>query len=375
MSNPPSSPSLSVVVTCMGRLHHIKLSAPPLLAQEGVEYILVDYSCPDRCGDYARVHWPTAKVVEVPGQQYFNLSRARNAGAGAATAPWLAFLDADRVVAPNFAAVVLAMIADNVILGDHDQSNGVAQSIFSQAAFAQTGGYDERLQGWGCEDADMRCRLLDLGLKLVRLPPGIMQMLDHEEAERVHYYEEKDKLASARANGARVVRRLDPERRLTWPDPVTFGITGCIFAEVWKSVQFVHFVRRTHGVRVRLYACWHGWPGRNFSETPLAEAAALASEIAAVLDAPVDFDIVTDAPLEQVQCLVGRWPFDYLDYTLVERQPRLDIGPNPLWHGFRRVGFLETSPGTREPFIYVPDAGPGIFIHTPRRRFAGTSGK
>jgi hypothetical protein len=96
-----------------------------------------------------------------------------------------------------------------------------------------------------------------------------------------------------------------------WSDPVTFGLTGPGFGDVWKSVQFAHYVRRTRGIAVRLYARWHGWPGKDFSASPLVDRLALAREIDEVLDVSPPLEIVRDVPLEDVTCLLGRWPMHF----------------------------------------------------------------
>jgi hypothetical protein len=96
-----------------------------------------------------------------------------------------------------------------------------------------------------------------------------------------------------------------------WPDPVTLGLTGPGFGDVWKSVQFAHYVRRTRGIVVRLYARWHGWPGVDFSATPQVDRSALAREIEEVLDVSGPLEIVGEVPLEEVTCLLGRWPMHF----------------------------------------------------------------
>jgi hypothetical protein len=96
-----------------------------------------------------------------------------------------------------------------------------------------------------------------------------------------------------------------------WPDPVIFGLSGPGFGDVWKTVQFGHYVRRTRGSGVRLYPRWHGWPGADFSATPLADRAELVREIEELLDASRPLEIVTDMPLDQVTCLLGRWPMHF----------------------------------------------------------------
>jgi hypothetical protein len=294
-----SAPILSVVVPCMGRLHHLKLTAPALLSQPEIEYILVDYSCPDRCGDYARRHWPRAKIVEVSGEKYFNLSQARNAGARQTTAPWLAILDADNVVSPDFARRALALLSDERIMLRSEINSGPL--VCHRTPFQRVGGYDERFEGWGAAASDLTRRLLLAGLRQLRLPSDILGVLEHTGAERVRHYRQKDMQVSDVANKRRNPFRLDRNLCRPWPDPTILGISAHHFGDVWKSVQYACYLQRVHQVRVQLYAQWHGWGNpKRFSETPICDRSALAREILAALDAPTELEIVDDAPFDQV---------------------------------------------------------------------------
>jgi hypothetical protein len=304
-----SQPLLSVVVPCMGRLHHLKLTAPNLLAQPEIEYILVDYSCPDRCGDYIREHWPHAKVVSVPGQEFFDRSKARNLGVRAASTPWLAILDADNVVSLDFARRVLTLLsADGRIM----LRSGVPQNggtlVCALAAFQHAGGYDERFEGWGSEDWDLTLRLMLGGLRQVRLPPDVLGALCHDDGERVRFHRQKSTIHSDRSNKARVPFRLLPDLNRPWPDPVTLGLFGPTDTDLWRSVQYAAFVQRAHRVAVQLYTGWHGTLHER-SPSLLMDRRALAEEIAAQLELSQPLPITDRAPFAEVH-----WPT--LDYLL-----------------------------------------------------------
>jgi hypothetical protein len=95
------APLISVVTTCKGRLEHLKVTLPHMMALADCEVIVVDYDCPDRASDWVRATYPEARVVRLSEQPIFNASRARNLGVAAANAPWLLMLDADVMVAPG----------------------------------------------------------------------------------------------------------------------------------------------------------------------------------------------------------------------------------------------------------------------------------
>jgi hypothetical protein len=340
-----SEPLLSVVVPCKGRLHHLKLTAPALLAQPEVEYILVDYSCPDRCGDYARQHWPRAKVVDVPGEKYFNLSRARNIGVREAKAPWLAILDADNVVSPDFAQRVLTLLHDESVLLRSEQNSGTL--VCRRKAFHQAGGYEESFEGWGSEDCDLTRRLLLGGRRQVRLPRDIIGVLHHDDNERVRFYREKNLTDSDLANKSRAPFRLELDLYRPWPDPVILGVLGPCFAELWRSVQYGCFVQRVHRVQVQLYTRWHGRPDAPDIGEPIDLRPRLA-EIFASLAAPRPLPLIDDVPLQDVH-----WPFWPTPLQFAKLPTRL------TWRGWtvgsrRRIAFQMES--AEAPESSVPAA-------------------
>ena len=97
-----AAPLVSIVTTCKGRLHHLRRSLPNFLAQPDTEVIVVDYDCPDETAGVCAREFPAVRVVKVENAPRFNWARARNLGAAAARGTWIAFFDADIVMAPDF---------------------------------------------------------------------------------------------------------------------------------------------------------------------------------------------------------------------------------------------------------------------------------
>lgn len=195
------SPFVSFIVTCMGRLGHLRASLPRLAAQGDSECILVDYSCPDGCGAWAEAEFPAVRVVRVPGQQTFNLARARNAGAAAARTPWLCFVDADVVVAPRFADALRPLLLPGRLL----RASPLEPELWGTHAvpagdFARVGGYDECFEGWGGEDVDFFARLVEAGCRPAAFPAGLLEPIRHADAERVRFHADKDRQRSRRIN-------------------------------------------------------------------------------------------------------------------------------------------------------------------------------
>lgn len=194
-------PDLCFVVTCMGRLAHLQQSLPRLAMQAGSECILVDYSCPDHCGARAEAAFPGVRVVRVPGQRTFNLARARNAGAAAATAPWLCFVDADVLVAPRFAEALRPLLQPRLLL----RASPLVPELWGTHVvpaedWRRVGGYDECFAGWGGEDVDFFARLGDAGCASAAFPAWLLESLGHDDAARVRFHDVKDRQLSRHVN-------------------------------------------------------------------------------------------------------------------------------------------------------------------------------
>ena len=94
-------PKFSLIVTCKGRLMHLRQTLPLFCALSDTEVIVVDYGCPDRSGDWVAAHHPAVKVVRIDDDPGFNPSRARNIAARDCQSDYLLFVDADIKVRPG----------------------------------------------------------------------------------------------------------------------------------------------------------------------------------------------------------------------------------------------------------------------------------
>lgn len=305
-------PWLSVVVTCMGRLDHLRRTIPALVEHApGVEVILVDWSCPDGAGAYAREHWPEVRVVAIKNRVHFHKSAALNAGARVARAPWLAIFDADMIASTDFFEEVQARLRPDVLLGLFDERLA-GFLVCRREVFDRAGGYDERMEGWGFEDDDMRRRLLGEGLRLERLPADAIELVPHGDERRTRFYAEKDPFRSALFNQALVwqARWTDPSmRREQWPARPLLMPSGPGVGALFRSVEFALHLQWRIGVPgVRLLCA-------TSLETSGEEATAIERLLREMLDA-----IDTPGPVELVHLPVqdtivplpfGQWRFPY----------------------------------------------------------------
>ena len=187
-------PKYSLIVTCKGRLMHLRQTLPLFCQLPETEVIVVDYGCPDRSGAWAKANFPGVKVVNVTDDPGFNLSRARNAAARESTAEYLFFVDADVKVRPTAIAAINALITPNSFVtvdpaGAGDDLRGTC--VVPRAKFEAVGGYDELLRNYGMEDTELYVRLTDFGLEDPFLAPEVFEAIPHDDALRTTFFPSK----------------------------------------------------------------------------------------------------------------------------------------------------------------------------------------
>lgn len=204
--------SLALIITCKGRLKHLKQTLPLTLYDlpSDAEVIVVDHHCPDGTTDWVNAYLYRHPVVPVPvrdGDPYFNKVKCNNLGWQVAVergAKHLLFIDADTVTSPEFFAEVLEKArTDRFSIVDPYQHNTDLTGILSCPALAmvESSGYDERFRNWGDEDIEMRLRLYAKhGFKFNLLSSDYLSSIPHGDKERTQFYQIKDRDESHQEN-------------------------------------------------------------------------------------------------------------------------------------------------------------------------------
>lgn len=194
---------ITAVTTCMGRLDHLKTTLPFMLS-EFERVIVVDWSCPQNCGDWAENEG--AEVVRRKGEKYFSAPKARNLGARHVQTRSVCFIDADvlpmtgcKAEIENLLNLSSMVIAARTSDGKDVHSLGgfIALDI---GQFWGVAGYDESLTGYCLEDAHLRARLyFERDLKPKRLSAGALAALRHDNELRGKFFEEKITVSAQKA--------------------------------------------------------------------------------------------------------------------------------------------------------------------------------
>ncbi|OOZ39574.1 hypothetical protein BOW53_11050 [Solemya pervernicosa gill symbiont] len=193
----------NIIITCKGRLAHLKRSLPLAAAQEMSHCIVVDYSCPDNSGNWVEEYFPEITVVRVPNQPHFNLSAARNIGANNATAPWLFFIDADILLPTHAIATIHNKIESGFAYRPESSGKNRDKSgcvLVERTDFTRIDGYDDVIQGWGAEDSDFYWRLEESGSPILPLPLKGIETIAHDDRERMRHHSVDNKKTSSQIN-------------------------------------------------------------------------------------------------------------------------------------------------------------------------------
>ncbi len=184
---------ISFIVTCKGRLEHLKQSLPHMAAQPNCECIVVDYDCPEGTAAWVSKNHPQVRVVKVEQAPRFHLARARNLGARAATSEWLAFLDADVLIEPGFATD----LAGALRRGNYFRPLPLTRETWGsfvchRGDFFALDGFDETLEGYGGEDSDLYFRLDHFGRSCAFFDAKLLRSIPHDNQLRSAHFEITD---------------------------------------------------------------------------------------------------------------------------------------------------------------------------------------
>jgi glycosyltransferase involved in cell wall biosynthesis len=198
----PDEAKMTFVVTCKGRLEHLRRSLPRMAAQKGCKVIVVDSSCPDGAGHWVSSKYPEVTVVFLEDNGTFNPSRSRNAALKICETEWICFVDADVILSREFFPVVKDIIKDKHFY-TFKRVPGMRGSggtcIVKRADAHHIGGYDDLIVAWSGEDVDFYYRLVLYGIHRIKLAHDFIdEVIQHSDDSRTRYHSNKD----IRINGA-----------------------------------------------------------------------------------------------------------------------------------------------------------------------------
>ena len=166
-----------------------------MMLAEFEEVIVVDWSCPQNSGSWAKSEGAT--VVRRTGEKYWNASRARNLGSKSVATSSVCFLDADTMVMPGTRNEIEGLLDyNNMVFASRRPNNTDVVNLngfiaVDMSHFRAVGGYNETLEGYAIEDGYLRAQLrFERGLKVARVSPGALGAIQHPDKMRVQFQRE-----------------------------------------------------------------------------------------------------------------------------------------------------------------------------------------
>ena len=167
----------------MNRLHHLRKTLAANIAfnqrYQKLEFVILDYNSGDGVEGWIRENFVDEIRDErlifartsVPG--HFDSSRSRNMAFRMATGEIVCNIDADNFTGPDFAAFINnhfqtkpgGFLSVNFRDNFNNYSDTFGRVACMKEDFEATGGFDERMAGYGYEDIDFCQRLVFLGRK------------------------------------------------------------------------------------------------------------------------------------------------------------------------------------------------------------------
>ena len=216
--NPIKVPDLSLVVALKNRFKMLKISVQSWIQQPEIkEIVIVNWSSDDFDHQYLVNLDPRIRIVDVLNQKYYHVSKAINTAMKSASCDHILKVDVDHIFNPfHNLSEWLNLNWDNEFLTGYWRQNVLDNHIgfienlhgliaISKENYFKSGGYNEKMTGWGWEDCDIYNRLmseLKLKRRYIYLNSKNVPVYHnpHSDTIRVMNYEIKDKIESCKNN-------------------------------------------------------------------------------------------------------------------------------------------------------------------------------
>lgn len=193
--------SLSLVTTCMNRNDFLYQTLPTWISKPAFdEIIIVDYSSKEKCKSIVD-QYQNGKItiIEVPGQRFFNISKARNTGIRhiSPRSRFTLMIDVDVKIVENF---------DDIFFDGNCRS--ASRSVCPGTVLLPTkiikevNGYNEYLSGYGVDDDDFFERIIEIPFVhyYYGAIDGYLSHIGHSAELRVANYSNKSENDTIRIN-------------------------------------------------------------------------------------------------------------------------------------------------------------------------------
>lgn len=212
---------ISLCTVCMGRLHDLMVTLPVNIYYNrdypGIEFVVLNYNSPDRMDDWMRdymmpyIEAGLLVYIHTTEPKFYTMSHSRNIAFKMATGDIVANVDADNLIRRGFADMLnrLAEVRPSKAL--FAVTDPAGQVGMYKSDWLELGGYDESLEGYGCEDVNLFVRARGAGCKLMgwdHLEDQFWERMPTSNEDRVRYMECKHRQLTWFVNGRTTERNF-----------------------------------------------------------------------------------------------------------------------------------------------------------------------
>jgi len=221
----------SVISAVMNRGDRLEGALANWLAADGVaEVVLVDWSSSIPVKNLIAPCFRAdrrLRVVRVNHEPTWILSHALNLAASLASQPWLAKLDIDYRITPDFLTGFhldkFSFVRGNWgLIKDPEDIHLNGFFMLRKSHFFEVNGYNENILTYGYEDTDLYARLMLAGLSPINLFPLGIEHIPHSDAMRTSNQPGVDKVSANRQNQQIASQAIRWERR-KWRKVISVG--------------------------------------------------------------------------------------------------------------------------------------------------------
>ena len=188
---------ISLCIPVHNRTYDLKQIMPYLVdaasASPPVEILILDYNSQDDLAEYIEAVQKTTAMtggsmlsyIRYTGRAHYHMAHARNLSIKASVGEYIVILSADIYPTREFVEMVRRMIADGYMWMHGKRYTGAI--VCQRQEFMDAGGYDERFEFYGPEDADINARLMRRGGKFGLLP-SMLKVIRTPNEEKIRNY-------------------------------------------------------------------------------------------------------------------------------------------------------------------------------------------
>ncbi len=229
----------------MGRLQHIRETVIRNIEDNknygNVEFVLLNYNSPDRLDEWVQsycrryIELGLLSYYRTTEPKFFHMSHAKNVAHLLAKNDIVCNLDGDNFTGRDYAEHLNEIFVNNPrscvrCIGGDSGSGG--RITLMRDEFVDMGGYEEKMMGWGLEDADLWQRTKRRGLTSTFSHGRFCKCIEHDHDMREKFHtppgEIRMDIGQTKSKNNVLYNQARRARRLTANDNFVWGKTTCI---------------------------------------------------------------------------------------------------------------------------------------------------